>query len=77
MVMPQFDELVTINITIGEKRTSIKLAPIERAALQELARRNGKGVDDLCSMVSAAKPAGMDLTLAVRQFLTTNLLYPH
>lgn len=60
--------LVSRNIRLGERRTSIKLEPAFWDALHRVARKEGLSIHDVCGMV-AARTNGYSLTGAVRVFL--------
>ncbi len=56
------------NITIGGRRTSMRLEPQMWEALHEIARREGCSVHDICEHVAAHRGAS-SLTAATRVFI--------
>ncbi|HNQ92519.1 MAG TPA: ribbon-helix-helix domain-containing protein [Alphaproteobacteria bacterium] len=77
-VVSQIDEyrckstLVSRNITVLGRRTSIRLEPEMWAALYDIARREGTSIHNICSLVELRKVKESTLTAAIRVFL---LLY--
>lgn len=61
--------LVSRNITIFGKRTSIRLEPEMWASLRDMAEREGCSMHDLCSLVSMRKQQKTSLTAAIRVFI--------
>lgn len=61
--------LLSRNITVKGRRTSIRLEPEMWAALREAAKREHCTVHDICSLISIRKNAGTSLTSAIRVFL--------
>ena len=61
--------LVSRNITIQRRRTSVRLEPEMWAALNDIAMREGCSIHDICSLVSMRKNASTSLTAAIRVFL--------
>ncbi|MCD8497796.1 MAG: ribbon-helix-helix domain-containing protein [Alphaproteobacteria bacterium] len=61
--------LVSRNITVFGKRTSIRLEPEMWAALRDMAGRERCSIHDLCSLVSMRKQAKTSLTAAIRVFI--------
>lgn len=61
--------LVSRNITVFGKRTSIRLEPEMWSALRDMARREGCRIHDLCSLVSMRKQRQTSLTAAIRVFI--------
>jgi len=58
-------QLVGRNVTVNGHRTSMRLEPATWDALGEIARREGKSINDLVSLVEAGRN-GAGLTAAVR-----------
>lgn len=61
--------LVSRNITVMGRRTSIRLEPEMWAALRDIARREQCSIHDLCSIVAYRKKPETSLTAAIRVFL--------
>lgn len=61
--------LVSRNITVMGKRTSVRLEPEMWSELKNIARREGCKVNDICSLISLRKGAKTSLTAAIRVFL--------
>ena len=61
--------LVSRNVTVLGRRTSIRLEPEMWDALGDIAKREGCNIHDICSIVYARKSASTSLTAAVRVFL--------
>ncbi|MGB0719504.1 MAG: ribbon-helix-helix domain-containing protein [Bdellovibrionales bacterium] len=61
--------LISRNITVGGKRTSIRLEPEMWSALKEISKREGCSIHDICTLVSLRKNAKTSLTAAIRVFL--------
>lgn len=61
--------LLSRNILIGQKRTSIRLEPDMWVALFDIARREGCTINDVCTLVDFAKKSETSLTAAIRVFL--------
>jgi predicted DNA-binding ribbon-helix-helix protein len=61
--------LVSRNITVLDRRTSVRLEPEMWKALQEIARRERCRIHDICSLVSLRKKPDTSLTAAIRVFL--------
>ena len=64
--------LVSRNVTVLGRRTSIRLEPEMWAALSDIARREQCSIHDVCSLVFIRKAEKSSLTAAIRVFL---LLY--
>jgi predicted DNA-binding ribbon-helix-helix protein len=60
--------LVPRNITVGGKRTSVRLEPETWEALHEIARREHVSVHDVCTIVSQRRTRS-SLTAALRVFV--------
>lgn len=61
--------LVSHNVRIQNRRTSVRLEPEMWDALQEVAMLQGCSIHDLCTAVDDLKPAGASFTGALRVFL--------
>lgn len=61
--------LVSKNITVLGRRTSVRLEPEMWSALKDIARRERCTNHDLCSLISLRKSVGTSLTAAIRVFL--------
>ncbi len=61
--------LVSRNVTIMGRRTSIRLEPEMWQALKEISEREGCSIHDICSLVSMRKKAKTSLTAAIRVFI--------
>lgn len=61
--------LVSKNITVLGKRTSVRLEPEMWRALKDIAKREQCTMHDLCSLVSLRKNVHTSLTAAIRVFL--------
>ena len=61
--------LISKNITVSRRRTSVRLEPEMWLALRDIARREKCSIHDICSLVSVRKNARTSLTAAIRVFL--------
>ncbi|MGB4057927.1 MAG: ribbon-helix-helix domain-containing protein [Alphaproteobacteria bacterium] len=61
--------LVSKNITVQGRRTSIRLEPEMWMALRDIAMREKCSIHDICSLVSMRKSQSTSLTAAIRVFL--------
>jgi len=61
--------LVSRNITVNGKRTSVRLEPEMWRALKEISGRENCSIHELCSLISFRKKARTSLTAAIRVFL--------
>ncbi len=66
---PGQSSLVSRNITIFGRRTSIRLEPEMWTALNDIAERENCSVHDICSLVFVRKSSLTSLTAAIRVFL--------
>ena len=66
---PGQSSLVSRNITIFGRRTSIRLEPEMWTALNDIADREKCSVHDICSLVYVRKSSLTSLTAAIRVFL--------
>jgi predicted DNA-binding ribbon-helix-helix protein len=61
--------LVSKNITVNGRRTSIRLEPEMWTSLYEVARREKCSIHDLCSLIAGRKRQLSSLTASIRVFL--------
>ncbi len=61
--------LVSRNITVLGRRTSVRLEPEMWSALREIARREDCKIHDICSLIHLRKNQDTSLTAAIRVFL--------
>jgi predicted DNA-binding ribbon-helix-helix protein len=61
--------LISRNITVNKKRTSIRLEAQMWVALKEIAEREKCTVHDICSVIAGRKSDNITLTAAIRIFL--------
>lgn len=61
--------LISRNITVVGRRTSVRLEPEMWSALREIARREDCKIHDLCSLIHLRKNPDTSLTAAIRVFL--------
>lgn len=61
--------LVSRNITVLGRRTSVRLEPEMWTALREIARRESCKIHDICSLIQMRKNPDTSLTAAIRVFL--------
>ncbi len=61
--------LISRNITVLGKRTSVRLEPEMWRALKDIARRESCTIHDLCSLIALRKNVHTSLTAAIRVFL--------
>jgi len=61
--------LVSRNITVFGKRTSIRLEPEMWSSLKEIADREGCSIHDVCTLVGMRKKENTSLTAAIRVFI--------
>ncbi len=61
--------LVSRNVTIAGHRTSVRLEPEMWAALQEIARREDRSLNVICTTVDERKGPDGSLTAAIRVFV--------
>ena len=61
--------LISRNITVLNKRTSVRLEPEMWVAIKDIALRENCSVNDLCSLISLRKHPDTSLTAAIRVFL--------
>lgn len=61
--------LVSKNIVIGKRRTSVRLEPEMWLSLKDIARREKCTLNDVCTLVYLCKKEATSLTAAIRVFL--------
>ncbi len=61
--------LISRNVTVMGRRTSIRLEPEMWLALKEIATREQCRIHDICTLVGVRKKSGTSLTAAMRVFL--------
>ena len=61
--------LVSKNVTVLGKRTSVRLEPEMWGALHEISKREHCKIHDICSIISLRKNPNTSLTAAIRVFL--------
>jgi len=61
--------LVSKNITVSGRRTSVRLEPEMWAALKSISKRENCSIHDLCSLIALRKKSETSLTAAIRVFL--------
>lgn len=61
--------LVSKNIIVEKRRTSIRLEPEMWRALQDIARRENCTIHDVCALVNLRKKKNTSLTAAIRVFI--------
>jgi predicted DNA-binding ribbon-helix-helix protein len=69
MISSQKTALISRNITINKKRTSIRLEAQMWIALKEIAEREKCTIHDICTAISSRKSETITLTAAIRIFL--------
>ena len=61
--------LISRNITVMARRTSVRLEPEMWQALREIAKRERCTIHDICTLISVRKNEKTSLTAAIRVFL--------
>lgn len=61
--------LVSRNITVNGRRTSVRLEPEMWRALKEISARENCSIHELCSLIAFRKKQRTSLTAAIRVFL--------
>jgi predicted DNA-binding ribbon-helix-helix protein len=69
LVQEHGSSLVSKNVTVAGRRTSIRLEPEMWGALRDISRREGSSLHDICSAVYLRKLEKTSLTAAIRVFL--------
>ncbi len=67
--MPNPTALVSRNVTVLGKRTSIRLEVQMWSAIKEIAEREHCTVHELCSLIAMRRKPGLSLTASIRIFL--------
>lgn len=67
--MSQVSALISRNITVLGKRTSIRLESQMWVALKEIAERECCSIHDLCSLIASRRKVDLSLTASIRIFL--------
>ena len=67
--MPLPSALISRNVTVLGKRTSIRLETQMWAAIKEIAEREHCSVHELCSLIAMRRKEGLSLTASIRIFL--------
>lgn len=65
--------LVTRNIRIGERRTSVRLEPQLWSALESIAEKERTTLNALCTRIEAAREPVGGFTSALRVYIVTDL----
>ncbi|MCB9964975.1 MAG: ribbon-helix-helix domain-containing protein [Rhodospirillales bacterium] len=65
----QKGSLVSRNVTVLGKRTSVRLEPEMWIALKDIALREGCSIHEICSLIYLRKNTQTSLTAAIRVFL--------
>ena len=65
--------LVSRNITMRGRRTSVRLEPEMWTSLRDIAKRENCSIHDICSLISLRKNPQTSLTAAIRVFLISYL----
>lgn len=68
--------LISKNITVLGKRTSVRLEPAMWEALQEIAERENASLNDICAYVHNNRLES-SLTSALRVYILTYFRFPH
>lgn len=61
--------LISRNITISGRRTSVRLEPEMWMGLKEISKRENCTIHDICSLIGLRKNENTSLTAAIRVFL--------
>ena len=69
MTIMEKTALVSRNITINGKRTSVRLEGQMWVALKEIAEREKCTIHDICSVIAMQKSSNITLTAAIRIFI--------
>lgn len=67
--MNEQSALISRNITVLGKRTSIRLESQMWSSLKEIAEREHCTTHELCSLIASRRKAGLSLTASIRIFL--------
>jgi len=66
---PGESTLVIRNVTVMDRRTSVRLEPELWDALLDVARRERRTTHEICTLIALHKPNPASLTAAIRVFL--------
>ena len=69
MLNSQKTALISRNITVNKRRTSVRLEAQMWVALKEIAAREKCTVHDICTVIAGRKSENITLTAAIRIFL--------
>lgn len=69
MITIQKTALISRNITVNKRRTSIRLEAQMWVALKEIATREKCTIHDICGVIASRKSDNITLTAAIRIFL--------
>ena len=61
--------LVSRNVTVNARRTSVRLEPEMWNGLQDICRREYASIHDICTAIAARKNAATSMTAAIRVFV--------
>ena len=61
--------LLSRNVTVSGRRTSVRLEPEMWSALRDIAQRERCAMHDICTLISLRKKARTSLTSAIRVFM--------
>lgn len=61
--------LLSRNITVNSRRTSVRLEPEMWSSLYDIAKRESCSIHDICTLISMRKNEKTSLTAAIRVFL--------
>lgn len=67
--MSEQSALISRNITVLGKRTSIRLESQMWSSLKEIAEREHCTIHELCSLIASRRKPGLSLTASIRIFL--------
>lgn len=67
--MKETEGLISRNITVTGKRTSVRLENQMWRALRDIAMREKCGVNDLCTLIAQTKKPNISLTSSIRIFI--------
>lgn len=67
--------LISRNVTVSGRRTSVRLEPEMWGALRQIAACEGVSVHDLCTLVHGGRKEGTSFTAALRVFLMAYYRY--
>jgi predicted DNA-binding ribbon-helix-helix protein len=57
------------NVSVGDRRTSVRFDPPTWRALSEIMQREAVTLDELCALIDETKPRGFSLTAAIRCYV--------